>query len=88
MNSILKGVLNKYYIYYCKKCREIPLLDFSDVDFNIICRKHKILNVPISKFYDFITFEYECSICGKSFNTNNLIYCFKCNLFYCNFCKD
>ena len=88
MDSNLKQKFNKNCIYHCKKCGEIPLLDFSDFDLDIICRKHKILNVPISKFYDFISFDYECSLCNKTFNKNNLIYCFKCKLFYCDICKN
>ena len=88
MDSNLKLKLNKNYIYHCKTCGEIPLLDFSDFNLDIICRKHKILNIPICKFYEFINFEYECSICNKSFNKDNLIYCFKCKIFYCDICKN
>ena len=87
MDSILQKGINKKCIYHCKKCGDIPLLNFTYFDLNIICLKHKILNVPISSFYDFIIFEHECSICKKSFNENNLIYCFKCKLFFCDICK-
>ena len=86
MESIFQK--DKDYIYHCKKCGEIPLLDFSDSDLDIICRKHKILNVPISEFYSFFNFDYECSICNKSFNKSSLIYCFKCKIFYCDKCKN
>ena len=72
--------------YHCKKCGEIPLLYFSNFDFNIICLNHKILNVPIEDFNNFIIYDYECSVCKKFFKSKELVYCNKCDQIYCNKC--
>ena len=79
---------NKYNSYHCKKCGEIPFLNFSSFYLDIICSNHKVLNVPPNQFDNFIIFDNECSICSKHFNDSdkNLLYCYDCKLFYCNNC--
>ena len=76
---------NKFINYHCKKCGEIPLIHFSKY-FNIICSQHQILNITIDEFFNFINFDYECSICKKIFEENNLFYCCECNKIYCDKC--
>ena len=82
---------NKYINYYCKICKELPLLNFSYFYFDLICSNHKILNIPIGKFFNYIIFNYECSICKVSsnksnnyyyFNNDNKIYCKNCIIKY------
>ena len=78
---------NKCIIYHCKKCKEIPLINFSQYDFDLICSSHKILNINIDEFYNYIIFDYECSICKVcSYTSNNYFYCYKCNKIYCENC--
>ena len=72
--------------YHCKKCGEIPLIHFSIYDFNIICSYHKILNIPIDQFYNYISLDYKCLICKKMSKSNNLIYCYECDDFFCKQC--
>ena len=72
--------------YRCKKCGEIPLLYFSNNDFNLFCSSHKIKNIPIKKFYDYISFDNKCSVCKLTSKTYNYFYCFKCDKIYCNKC--
>ena len=86
-NEKSESYQNKFINYHCKNCKEIPLLNFSNDYLDIICSQHKVLNVPIDKFYDFIIFDYECSICTKIFEENNLFYCYECNKNYCDKCK-
>ena len=74
--------------YHCKKCGEIPLLYFSNFDFDIICLNHKILNVPIEDFNNFIIYDYECSVCKKFLKSKELLYCNKCDKIYCNKCLN
>ena len=85
-NEKSESYQNKFINYHCKNCKEIPLLNFSNDYLDIICSQHKVLNVPIDKFYDFIIFDYECSICKKIFEENNLFYCCECNKIYCDKC--
>ena len=78
---------NKCINYHCKLCKEIPLINFSEYDFDFICSSHKILNINIDEFYNYIIFDYECSICKvSSNNSNNYFYCYKCNKIYCENC--
>ena len=74
-----------YYVYHCKECGEIPLLDLSLYYFNIYCLNHTFFNIPIVQFYNYISFDYdyECSICKQSFPSNTLLYFYECNKFYC-----
>ena len=72
--------------YHCKKCGEIPLLYFSNFDFNIICLKHKILNIPIEEFYNFIILDYQCWVCRKLSSNKNVLYCNECDKIFCNNC--
>ena len=72
--------------YHCKICGEIPLLNFSYFDYNMICPNHQILNIPYKKFYNYITFEYQCLLCKISSNKNNLKYCYDCDNFFCKIC--
>ena len=69
--------------YHCKRCGEIPIIDFWIYDFNIFCSNHKLLNIPIDQFYDYIAFDYKCQICKKS---NNCTYCYDCDIIYCKTC--
>ena len=39
-------------------------------------------------FDNFIKFDNKCSICSKTFNDNNLNYCYECKLYFCNNCKN
>ena len=80
-------IKNKYINYYCKKCKELPLLYFSCKYFDLFCSSHQILNIPIEDFYNYIAFDYECSICKVTsidsknyfyFNNDNKIYCKNC----------
>ena len=86
LNKIKEIKENALYGYYCKECGEKPLLNFSLYDFNICCLNHKILNIPIEDFYNFIIFDYKCSICKQFFQPNNSLYCYECKNFYCNNC--
>ena len=72
--------------YHCKKCGEIPLIDFSFYDFNIICSNHKILNIPIDQFYNYVNLDYKCLICKKNSKSNIFIYCYECDNIFCNQC--
>ena len=73
--------------YHCKRCGEIPIIDFWVYDFNIFCLNHKILNIPIDHFYNYITFDYNCQICKKnSTNNNKCTYCYDCDTVYCQTC--
>lgn len=77
-----------FYNYHCKKCGEIPIIDFFKYDFDIICSKHKILNIPYSQFYNFIIYDYQCSICQK-LSINNIFeffVCDKCDKIFCIKC--
>ena len=71
--------------YHCKRCKEIPLLDFSYYYFDMICSKHRILNIPIEQFYNFISFDFKCFICKSSYN-KNFTYCYECDNVYCKIC--
>jgi len=77
---------NAFYGYYCKEYGSLPLLYFSLYDFSICCLNHKILNIPTDEFYNFIIFDYVCSICKKSYPANNVSYCYECNNYYCDNC--
>ena len=78
----------KFLNYNCIKCGELPLLHFSNFDLDIICSKHKILNISIEKFYNYISFDYQCFICKEFTRENNYFYCYECNNYYCNICKN
>jgi len=78
---------NEFYNYHCIKCGEIPIIDFFINDFDMICSKHKILNIPYSQFYDYIIYDYKCSICQK-LSTNNTINFFFCDICDKNFCNE
>ena len=60
--------------YYCLKCGKIPLLHFMNYTFDIICSKHKILNVPILKYYDFTNYYYKCCICSITDETEKYFF--------------
>ena len=79
---------NQFTYYYCKKCGEIPILHFFKYNVDIICSMHKILNIPIDQFYNFIFYDYTCSICNNSSKENekNFFHCYKCKKYYCNKC--
>ena len=79
---------NEFCNYHCIKCGEIPLIDFFINDFDMICSKHKILNIPYSQFYNFIIYDYKCSICQKLSinNTFNFFFCDKCDKNFCIEC--
>ena len=76
----------KFNNYHCKKCKEIPLLDFSHYYFDMICANHKILNIPIDQFYNYISLDFKCFICKSSSNYKNFTYCFECDNIYCKIC--
>ena len=78
----------KFNYYHCKKCGEIPLIDFSFYDFNISCTNHKIFNISIDRFYDYITLDYKCDICKKNSKNSNFAYCYDCELIYCKTCLN
>ena len=87
LEQIQEKIENKYINYYCKKCKELPLLYFSNYYFDLICSSHQILNISTDKFYNYIAFDYECFICNVSsiesnnyyyFNNDNKIYCKNC----------
>ena len=83
------NINNKLFIdYHCIKCGELPLLHFSHYDCDLICSKHKILNIPIDDISKYITEDYECSICKQSSNTRKIIYCYQCNEYYCDKCLN
>ena len=80
-------IKENFFNYHCNQCKEIPLLNFYYSYFDLICSNHKILNIPIEDFYNYIIFNYECSICNISSNiSKNYIYCYKCNKKYCGKC--
>jgi len=81
-------IYDKFNNYHCKICGEIPLINFSKFDFDIMCSKHKILNIQYEQFYNYISLDYACSICNQVSNKNNLIYCYDCDEIYCNKCFD
>ena len=83
-----KDTKDLIFNYHCKKCSNIPLIHFSNYDFNIICSKHKILNIPLKDFSNFITEYYECSYCKKSFNEQNFFYCYECDKNFCGNCLE
>ena len=72
--------------YHCKECGEIPLLYFSKCDFDMICSKHKIINITYNKFNDYITFQSQCSTCKKISDQDNYYYCDDCKKTYCDIC--
>ncbi len=78
--------LEKFNNYHCKKCGEIPLIDFSIYDFNLICSNHKILNIPIEQFYNYLTLDFKCDICKKNLKSHNFTYCYDCDFIYCKIC--
>ena len=89
LNEIKEKSQNLFnYVYHCKECGEIPILYFSHFHFNVYCLNHKTLNIPIEEFYDFIIFSYECFMCKKSYQPNNIFYCYECNYYYCNNCNN
>ena len=51
----------------------------------MICSKHRILNIPIEQFYNFISFDFKCFICKSSYN-KNFTYCYECDNVYCKIC--
>ena len=79
---------NEFSNYHCIKCGEIPIIVFFKNDFDMICSKHKILNIPYSQFYSSITYDYKCSICQKFSikNTFNFFFCDKCDKIFCIEC--
>ena len=79
---------NQFTYYYCKKCGEIPILHFFKYNVDIICSMHKILNIPIDQFYNFIFYDYICSICNNTSKENekNFFHCYDCKKYYCNKC--
>ena len=79
---------DKFNNYHCKNCGEIPLINFSTFNFDIICSNHKILNIEYEQFYNFISFDYECSICKQQSNQNDLIYCYDYDKIFCNKCLN
>ena len=81
-------IFDKFNNYHCKICGEIPLINFSNFDFDIMCSKHKILNIQYEQFYNYISLDYACSICNQVSNRNNLAYCYDCDEIYCNKCID
>ena len=85
-----KKIENKkeFYNYHCTKCGEIPIIEFFINEFDMICSKHKILNIPYSQFYNFIVYDYKCSICQKySINNKfNFFFCEKCDKIFCIEC--
>jgi len=89
INKKKKNENNKdFYNYHCIKCGEIPIIDFFNNDFDMICSKHKILNIPYTQFYNFIIYDYKCSICQKS-SINNIFkffFCDKCDKIFCIIC--
>ena len=89
INKKKKNENNKdFYNYHCTKCGEIPIVDFFKNDFDMICSKHKILNIPYSQFYKFIIYDYKCSICQK-LSINNIFkffFCDKCDKIFCIEC--
>ena len=55
--------------------------------FDLICSNHQILNLPIEDFYNYIAFDYECSICKvTSFDSKNYFYFNNDNKIYCKNC--
>ena len=89
LNEIKEKSKNLFnYVYHCKECGEIPILYFSHFYFNIYCLNHKILNIPIEEFFNFIIFNYECFMCKESYQSNNIFYCYECNHYYCNNCNN
>ena len=36
--------------YHCRKCKEIPLINFSEYDFDLFCPSHKILIYILKNF--------------------------------------
>ena len=81
-------IYDKFNNYHCKICGEIPLINFSNFDFDIMCSKHKILNIQYEQFYNYISLDYACFICNQVSNKNNLVYCYDCEEIYCNKCID
>ena len=81
-------IYDKFNNYHCKICGEIPLINFSNFDFDIMCSKHKILNIQYEQFYNYISLDYSCSFCNQISNKNNLVYCYDCDEIYCNKCID
>ena len=78
---------NNYINYYCKTCKEIPLLHFSNYDFDLICSSHKILNIPINAFFNHIILNYDCCMCKIASNiSKNYCYCYECDKIYCEKC--
>jgi len=91
MGSILnnkKDIKDSFINYHCKKCNEIPLIYFSDNNFDIICSKHKISNINYNTFFNYIIYDYECSKCKKALNktSEKYVYCYECDKNYCNKC--
>ena len=80
---------NQFLNYHCKKCKELPSLLFGEYYFDLICSKHKIIYIPIEQIYNYIIFDdYNCFICKQSSNSNNFIYCYECNNYYCSNCLN
>ena len=77
----------QYSNYHCIKCKEIPFIYFNFDSFNMACSTHKINNIPINQFYNYISFNCICFTC-KSFTSNDYIYCYECNKIYCIQCMQ
>lgn len=86
-NNKKEEINNNFNNYYCKKCLEIPLLNFYNYKFDIICPKHQILNAEIEDFYNFIDYNHKCNICNIKYSENeNCFYCNQCEKNYCIKC--
>ena len=65
----------------------MPLIYISNIYFDLICSRHQILNIPIEYFYNYIAFDYECSIYNvSSIESNNYYYFKNDNKIYCKNC--